>query len=109
MEPIDPDLAESSRICVVAETSREKGLRLVEEYKLVNPEIGTINNQRHIILINNLIPFSSPSYPVPLAKKELLKNDLNRLIDLGTIRPSLSNFISPAFPVFKKWQCTTSY
>ena len=66
LDPIDHDLAESSRICVVAETPREKGLRLVEEYKLVNPEIGTINN------------FSSPIYPVPLAKKELLKNELNR-------------------------------
>ena len=100
LESTNHDLTESSRICVVTETPSKKGLILVEEYKLVNPEIGTINNQTHSVLINNLIPLSSPSYPVPLARKELMKKELNRLIDLGIIIPSRSNFISPAFPIF---------
>ena len=82
--------------------SPTNGLKAVEEYKVQNPEIGSITGQTHKILINNLIPFTPSSYPIPIARKQATRQELNRLINLNIIRPSKSNFISVAFPIYKR-------
>ena len=49
---------------------------------------------------NNTI-FSKP-YPVPIHYRERVEKDINKMLELGIIRPSQSNYISPMLVVPKK-------
>ena len=62
LEEHDMKLCEASKICSIQETPRERGYKLINNYKLNNPEVGSIKDTSHEILITGLIHFSSPCY-----------------------------------------------
>ena len=53
---------------------------------------GLINNYNHLLRIKDNMPFFSKPYPVPIHDKEKVEKEINKMLKLGIIRPSQSNY-----------------
>ena len=76
--------------------------RLIIKYKpvfLKNP--GLINNCTHVLRVKDNTPFFSKSYPVPIHYREKVEKGINKMIKLGIIKPSKSNYINSRLIVKK--------
>ena len=56
----------------------------------------------HKIVLTDDIPVCKQNYPIPLAIKDLYKNEIKKMLDWGIIEPSKSNYSSPSIVVPKK-------
>ena len=55
-----------------------------------------------MLRIKDNTPFFSKPYPVPIHSRERVEKEINKMLELGIIRPSQSNYISPMLVVPKK-------
>lgn len=65
---------------------------------------GCCNSFTAKLRFNDTKPFSKKSYPIPFAKRNLVRNEIKRLLDLGIIERSFSPYSNPLVPVIKKDQ-----
>ncbi len=56
----------------------------------------------HSISVTNSTPIWSPSYSIPLAYQEAFRSEIETMLELGVIEPSVSKWASPPIPVKKK-------
>ena len=56
---------------------------------------GLINNYTYVLRIKDNIPFFSKPYTVPFHYRDKVEKEINKMLKLGIIRPSQSNYISP--------------
>ena len=77
--------------------------RLIIKYKPVFlKKPGLINNYTHVLPMKDNTPFFSKPYPVPIHYRDKVEKEINKVLKLGIIRPSHSNYISPMLVVPKK-------
>ena len=77
--------------------------RLVSQFKLSNPTLGRIGTFVHSIRLKDTEPVVHKGYAVPISKLEVTRKELARLEEIGVIRPSRSEYRSPAFPIYQKY------
>ena len=76
--------------------------RLIIKYKLVSlKKPGLINNYTHVLRVKDNTPFFSKPYPVPIHYREKVEKEINKMIKLGIIKPSKSNYIKSRLIVKK--------
>ena len=63
---------------------------------------GITNILSHKIVLTDDVPICKQNYPIPLAIKDLYKNEIKKMLDWGIIEPSKSNYSSPSIVVPKK-------
>ncbi len=56
----------------------------------------------HSITVTSSTPIWSPSYSIPLAHQEAFRTEIESMLELGVIEPSVSKWASPLIPVKKK-------
>ena len=57
--------------------------------------------QHRVKLIDDT-PIRCKPYPLPYAMTEELENEVDRMLEMGEVRPSTSNYMSPIIMVKKK-------
>ena len=102
MESNDELLSDRNKICVISQSPKASLNNLLGYYKVKNPTLGKISGWKHTVLCENLKPFIQKQYPLPVSKIDETRRELDRLTQLGVIEPSTSNFVSPAFIIFKR-------
>ena len=76
--------------------------RLTIKYKPVFlKKLGLINNYTHVLRVKDNTPFFSKPYPVPIHYREKVEKEINKIIKLGIIKPSKSNYINSRLVVKK--------
>ena len=96
-------LFEKTRVCSISSFSESSSFEdFIKSTKLRNPILGTIPNTNHSIQLLSNKPVCNKPIPVPIKKLEDTKKELDRLLDLGVIVRSNSNYSSAAFPIYKK-------
>ena len=77
--------------------------RLIIKYKPVFlKKPGLINNYTHVLRMKDNTSFLSKPYPVPIHHSDKVEKERNKMLKLGIIRSSQSNYISPMLVVPKK-------
>ena len=102
MESNDKLLSDRNKICVISQSPKASLNNLLGYYKAKNPTLGKISGWKHTVLCENLKPFIQKQYPLPVSKIDETRRELDRLTKLGVIEPSTSNFVPPAFIIFKR-------
>ncbi|MGL5707608.1 MAG: reverse transcriptase domain-containing protein [Aeromonas sp.] len=74
----------------------------VLKYKQNNPVLGTIPNETMQIILTSNETVTSKPYPIPFKIQNEVNVEIKRLLKEGIIKPSKSNYSSPAFPVLKR-------
>ena len=62
---------------------------------------GLINNYTHVLRVKDSTTFFSKPYPVPIYYREKVEKEINKMIKLGIIKPSKSNYINSRLIVKK--------
>ncbi|KAI4292771.1 hypothetical protein PAPHI01_2045 [Pancytospora philotis] len=75
---------------------------MLRAYAEHNPELGAIPNQLMRIELTSDCPFRRLPYSVPIRLQERLKEEIDRLLRLHIITPSVSPYACPAFPILKR-------
>ena len=63
---------------------------------------GECKYESHAIKVNTKVPVHMKPYPVPYAKKEVIKQEVANMLKWGIIEPSISPYNSPVVLVLKK-------
>lgn len=87
--------------CFYQENICSKTQNMISKYEKNNPEIGNIPNIEHEIKCKEEKIISMRPLPVPYKILEKTKQELKRLMDLGIIRKSASQYSFQAFPKLK--------
>ncbi len=102
-EAIEEKLNEASKHQQLEITEREKLRALLMKHKDVFSEIpGRTQEYTHEIKLADKTPFYIKPYPIPLAYREKIKNDINQMLNWGIISKSATPYISPIFPIRKQ-------
>lgn len=75
---------------------------IIAPNKQTNPTLGEIANFEHIIRVTTNEPLKFKQYKVPEKYKQMVVEEIQKLLDLNIIRHSNSQFCSPAFPIIKR-------
>lgn len=76
---------------------------LVNQFPEVFSEVpGKIKNYTCKIRLKDNRPINQRPYPIPITKKEAVKKEIQRMVDLDIIEVSRSPYSLPIIPVFKK-------
>lgn len=85
------------------EKDKTRLLDLLLKYKDIFSECpGLIENYEHSIVLKDDSPFSSKSYPIPVAYKSEVDKQIREMLVWGIIEPAITEFISPLIVVKKK-------
>ena len=98
-------LIEKLNLNTIKESKSEleiKVSKLIDYYKTQNPLHGHIEIFPHEIKLSDNTPFIHAGYNIPLPKLEITRAEICRLERLEFIRPSKSQFVSAAFPIYKR-------
>lgn len=80
----------------LSEEMKDKLFKLIKKYKdIFSDEPECINNYEHEIRLKNKKKIIRKSYPVPIAKRDKVRNKLSQLERLGIIEKSISEFRNP--------------
>ncbi len=63
---------------------------------------GSTSLVKHSLSVNSPTPIWSPSYSIPLSYQEPFRLEIENMLELGVIEPSVSKWSSPPIPVKKK-------
>ncbi|KAF9760655.1 Transposon Tf2-9 polyprotein [Nosema granulosis] len=72
------------------------------EFEKRNPTLGCIKTDAMTVPLTSTVPVHKKPYPIPVALLPKVKQEIRRLIKLGVIKESKSEYASPAFPISKK-------
>eukprot|EP00477_Mikrocytos_mackini_P000180 GAHX01000190.1.p1 GENE.GAHX01000190.1~~GAHX01000190.1.p1 ORF type:complete len:526 (+),score=71.90 GAHX01000190.1:1842-3419(+) len=97
----DKSITEKTTVFSVQESTADLD-EAIKTYKLNNPTTGTISGTTHDIFLDNYTPIKAKPYPIPLQKKTQTEEEIKRLLSHNIIRPSMSSFAAPAYPIYKK-------
>ncbi|KAG0439306.1 Transposon Tf2-9 polyprotein [Dictyocoela muelleri] len=75
--------------------------KMISDYQINNPTLGTIKNFNHKIHYNSSEIISLTPYKIPINIREQTKKEIKRLLQLKIIQKSDSPFNSPALPILK--------
>ena len=89
---------------------RERLLKLLKEMKISQtPELGTVEIIEHNIDVGEAKPIKQQPYRVPIAKREIIDQEVEKMLVKEIIRPSVSPWSSLIVPVTKSdgsaWFC----
>jgi len=77
--------------------------KLIQDFpEVFSEKPGKIKNYWCTIRIKDNKPINQRPYPIPIAKKEAVKREIKRMMDLDIIEKSRSPYCLPIVPVFKK-------
>lgn len=76
--------------------------KLLEPYICSNPSLGTLPGPEVRLPLQTNIPISVRPYPTPFKLRQAVRDEIQRLLELGIIRESRSKYACAAFPVPKK-------
>ncbi|KAF0721413.1 Retrotransposable element Tf2 protein type 2 [Aphis craccivora] len=77
--------------------------KLIHDFpEVFSKKPGKIKNYWCTIRIKDSRPINQRPYPIPIAKKEAVKKEIKRMMDLDIIEISRSPYCLPIVPVFKK-------
>lgn len=77
--------------------------KLIWKYRNIFSDIpGRIKDFEYKIALKDNQDYFFKSYPVPLKYRDKVDNEINRLLNLGIIKRSYSNYINPLVVVIKK-------
>lgn len=99
-----PDATLISKALTVKSKSglSEAERKLLEKFGNQNPELGTISNYSMAIKLTDHRAIKRQPFSVPFKAQDALKQEINRLLRLGIIKESNSQYACPAFPIIKK-------
>jgi hypothetical protein len=69
---------------------------------VLTDQIGKTENVVHKILLKDKKPIKQYPYRIPEAKRKEMKKEIDRMLELGVIEPSNSEFAAPVVLVPKK-------
>lgn len=75
---------------------------IISPHKKNNPELGEISLVEHTIEVTDQNTIKFKQYKTPEKFKDMVQNEVKRLLKLKIIRYSNSNYCSPAFPIIKR-------
>lgn len=85
------------------ENFRESLYKNLCKYKQVfSDEPGRISVYEHLIELKDNSPFCFKSYPVPYAFRAAVKDQISEMLNLGVIRATPTEYVSPLVTVIKK-------
>lgn len=76
-------------------------LDYVDVFITEDEKLTSANNVKHRIVTENVAPIAKKPYRVPYHQRELLKNEINKLLKSEIIRPSDSPWSSPVVLIIK--------
>ena len=65
---------------------------------------GRLLSYEHKLRVRESQTFVGRSYPIPMAYREKVEKEIQRMLNMGIIKRSDSNYINPIVPVIKKAQ-----
>ena len=81
----------------------KKRLEDLWKYKAVFRKTpGRLTIYRHRLQVKENQAFIGRSYPVPIAYREKVNEDIKRMLEMGIIQRSSNSYINPIVPVIKK-------
>lgn len=84
-------------------TQREQMERLLEEYKdIIQDKPGRTDQAEHRIETGDAVPIRQAPYRIPYAQREKMKEEIEKMEEMGVIQPSRSEWASPVVMVPKK-------
>ncbi|XP_077997113.1 uncharacterized protein LOC144450384 [Glandiceps talaboti] len=87
----------------LSEQQRQEAVDLLVEYQDIFSDVpGKTDLIEHRVIINSEIPIYQKPYRLPLATKDIVKQELDKMIEAGIVQPSQSPWASPIVLVPKK-------
>ena len=87
----------------LTEEQRKKVRELLAKYPDVLTSIpGKTKLLEHDIKLSTAKPVRSKGYPIPYKTREIMESEIDEMIELGVIEPSISPYSSPVVLVQKK-------
>ena len=65
-------------------------------------EPGRLKSYQHVLRVKENQPFIGRSYPIPIAYREKVDEEIRKMLSMGIIQRSSSPYINPIVPVIKK-------
>ena len=84
------------------EIERELGDVLWRHRAVFRKEPGRLKTYQHILRVKENQPFVGRSYPVPMAYRDKVDEEIRKILNKGIIQRSRSPYINPMIPVIKK-------
>uniref|UniRef100_A0A1X7U211 RNA-directed DNA polymerase n=1 Tax=Amphimedon queenslandica TaxID=400682 RepID=A0A1X7U211_AMPQE len=85
------------------ERQREDLTQLLAQYKdVITSDLGRTTLAEHCIEVEGASPYRQSPYRIPLGKQEEVRKEIQRMEDMGVIRPTTSDWASPMVIVPKK-------
>ncbi len=84
------------------EETRKEITNIIDQFKNTNPELGLIVNSEFSIDLSDNEPVREKPYPIPFKSYLKIKDEIDKLLNLGIIRKSTSPYGAPAFGISKK-------
>ena len=91
------------RLSNLTKVQQEDMIKLLAEFPTVTcKKLGRTSAAEHKLHVEAVQPIRQQAYQVPVARREVLKKELDRMLELEVIRPSTSPWASPVVMVDKK-------
>ena len=85
-----------------AETKKRFGDILWRHKAVFRKGPGRLKIYQHILRVKENQPFIGRSYPIPIAYREKVDEEIRKMLNMGIIQRSSSPYINPIVPVIKK-------
>ena len=85
------------------EIERQLGDVLWRHRAVFRKEPGRLKTYQHILRVKENQPFVGRSYPVPMAYRDKVDEEIRKMLNMGIIQRSSSPYINPIVPVIKKY------
>ena len=80
---------------------QENLVRLINDSGVIREKLGKVSSLKHEIDTNGATPINTRQYRCPISKRELLRNEAQKMIVSGVVKPSNSPWNSPVVLVAK--------
>lgn len=98
----DQILCEKTKVLVCSDIKNQRRCDIIRQFTRISEKLGTIDTITHAIETTNNIPVRCKPYRVPIKINDTVYSEIKKLQSMGIIRPSNSEYCSPAFPIHKK-------
>ena len=99
---VEPDPEEKEKVYMNAKENKIL-TKLIKEYEAIfsgNPSVTTVHE--HEIKVAEPEKFTRKVYPIPIKHQEAVREEIQRMLELGIIERSTSSFLNPLVVVRKK-------
>ncbi|XP_033222735.1 uncharacterized protein LOC117176592 [Belonocnema kinseyi] len=92
----------NENINLIYEEKKQLGEILCRHKKVFRRKPGLLTQYEHVLKVKESQPFAGRSYPIPMAHREKVGEEVQRMLKMGIIQRSNSPYINPIVPVIKK-------